>query len=140
MSLIDQIEELMVEYHFAIESSTARSSRKFKCGFCSTTYKYHTSLIDHVYSEEIFTNLMSSRSAHSILSENFWNSWKQAKHMIAAIQLSESDRMEFIYNFIMSSPYELYPEFHIKWFEIHTVFWQAIFTWCSLNHSDRIIW
>ena len=31
--------------------------------------------------------------------------------MIDAIQLSERDRMELIYNFMMSSPYELYPEF-----------------------------
>ena len=38
MKLIDQIEELIAEYHFAFESGTARLSQKFKCGICSTTY------------------------------------------------------------------------------------------------------
>ena len=61
MNLADEIDQLMVEYSFAMESSSARSSksRKFKCGFCFRTYKYYTILADHVYSKEIFIEFSS---------------------------------------------------------------------------------
>ena len=41
--------------------------------------------------------------------------------MTKAMQLPERNRIDFLYNFIRSPPDELYPEFHVKWFEIHTV-------------------
>ena len=58
MNLIDEIEDLMVGYSSAIESDLTRinKTRKFKCGFCYTTYKYQTTLIDHVYTQEIFSD------------------------------------------------------------------------------------
>ena len=59
MNLVDEIDELMVGYSSAIESDITRinKTRKFKCGFCSITFKYQTILIDHVYTQEIFSDL-----------------------------------------------------------------------------------
>ena len=134
MTLIDEIDEVMVEYSFAMETSYSRSSksRKFKCGFCSRTYKYHTILADHVYHKEIFIYFCIQKSRKL-------KSRKLEKHMIDAIQLSDADRMEFLYNFIRSSPHELYPEFHIKWFKIHGFHVQAEYREISNFHLKPIV-
>ena len=80
----------------------------------------------------------------------FWlkKSWRKSrklkKHMIDAIQLSDKDRLEFIYNFIRSSPQELYPEFHIRWFNIHGFhisYWHKITIWVTeRNVPTSYIW